>query len=317
MKFYIDTHAHLNDEKLYNKLNEIIENANKNNVKRIFCVGYNIDSSKKAIEISNKYETIYAIVGIHPNNINEDISEIEELIEERKVIAIGEIGIDFYWNKFEKEIQIDGFKRQIEIAKKYDLPIVLHLRDKKHSFEVFDIALEILKNYDLRSVVFHSFSGNEEIVKKILDRNYFISFSGMLLYKNKYIQDALKLTNMKNVFFETDSPYLLPPQLNEEFNEPKNVMLVYKKASEILNKPLDEIIEIAFENVNNCFNLKEIEMKILYEWIYDDESLTENLSDEEAEKFFEELENFINELYNEGLTINEIKEKIRNEKKKV
>jgi len=106
-------------------------------------------------------------------------------------------------------------------------------------------------------------------------------------------------------------------ELNEEFNEPKNVILVYKKASEILNKPLDEIIEIAFENVNNCFNLKEIEMKILYEWIYDDESLTENLSDEEAEKFFEELENFINELYNEGLTIEEIKEKIRNEKKKV
>jgi len=316
MKFYIDTHAHLNNEKLYDKLNEVIENAILNNVKRIFCVGYDINSSKKAIEISNNYDIVYSIIGIHPNSINEDINEIENLISE-KVIAIGEIGIDFYWNKFEKEVQIEGFKKQIEIAKKYDLPIVLHLRDKKNSYEVFNIALEILKNYDLRSVVFHSFSGNEEIIKKILDRNYFVSFSGMLLYKNKHIQDALKITNMKNVFFETDSPYLIPPQLNEEFNEPKNVILIYKKASEILNKPLNEIIEIAFENVNNCFNLKEIEMKIIYDWIYDDESLTENLSDDEAEKFYKELENFIEELYNQGLTIKEIKEKIRNEKKKI
>lgn len=316
MKFYIDTHAHLNDEKLYNKLNEVIENAISNNVKRIFCVGYDINSSKKAIEISNNYDIVYSIIGIHPNSINEDVYEIENLISEN-VIAIGEIGIDFYWNKFDKEIQIEGFKRQIEIAQKYELPIVLHLRDKKNSFEVFDIALEILKNYDLKSVVFHSFSGNEEIIKEILDRNYFVSFSGMLLYKNKHIQDALKITNMKNVFFETDSPYLVPPQLNEEFNQPKNVILIYKKASEILNKPLDEIIEIAFENVNNCFNLKEIEMKLLYDWIYDDESLTENLSDNEAEKFYRELENFIEELYNQGLTIKQIKEKIRNEKKKI
>ncbi len=316
MKFYIDTHAHLNDEKLYNKLNEVIENAISNNVKRIFCVGYDINSSKKAIEISNNYDIVYSIIGIHPNSINEDVYEIENLISEN-VIAIGEIGIDFYWNKFDKEIQIEGFKRQIEIAQKYELPIVLHLRDKKNSFEVFNIALEILKNYDLKSVVFHSFSGNEEIIKKILDRNYFVSFSGMLLYKNKHIQDALKITNMKNVFFETDSPYLPPPQLNEEFNQPKNVILIYKKASEILNKPLDEIIEIAFENVNNCFNLKEIEMKLLYDWIYDNESLTESLSDNEAEKFYRELENFIEELYNQGLTIKQIKEKIRNEKKKI
>lgn len=316
MKFYIDTHAHLNDEKLYNKLNEVIENAILNNVKRIFCVGYDINSSKKTIEISNNYDIVYSIIGIHPNSISEDVYEIENLISE-KVIAIGEIGIDFYWNKFDKDIQLEGFKKQIEIAQKYELPIVLHLRDKKNSFEVFNIALEILKNYDLKSVVFHSFSGNEEIIKKILDRNYFVSFSGMLLYKNKYIQDALKITNMKNVFFETDSPYLLPPQLNEEFNEPKNVILIYKKASEILNKPLDEIIEMAFENINNCFNLKEIEMKLLYDWIYDNESLTENLSDDEAEKFYEELENFIEQLYNQGLTIMEIKEKIRNEKKKI
>jgi len=316
MKFYIDTHAHLNDEKLYNKLNEVIENAILNNVKRIFCVGYDINSSKKTIEISNNYDIVYSIIGIHPNSIIEDVYEIENLISE-KVIAIGEIGIDFYWNKFDKDIQLEGFKKQIEIAQKYELPIVLHLRDKKNSFEVFNIALEILKNYDLKSVVFHSFSGNEEIIKKILDRNYFVSFSGMLLYKNKYIQDALKITNMKNVFFETDSPYLLPPQLNEEFNEPKNVILIYKKASEILNKPLDEIIEMAFENINNCFNLKEIEMKLLYDWIYDNESLTENLSDDEAEKFYEELENFIEQLYNQGLTIKEIKEKIRNEKKKI
>ena len=316
MKFYIDTHAHLNDEKLYNKLNEVIENAILNNVKRIFCVGYDINSSKKTIEISNNYDIVYSIIGIHPNSISEDVYEIENLISE-KVIAIGEIGIDFYWNKFDKDIQLEGFKKQIEIAQKYELPIVLHLRDKKNSFEVFNIALEILKNYDLKSVVFHSFSGNEEIIKKILDRNYFVSFSGMLLYKNKYIQDALKITNMKNVFFETDSPYLLPPQLNEELNEPKNVILIYKKASEILNKPLDEIIEMAFENINNCFNLKEIEMKLLYDWIYDNESLTENLSDDEAEKFYEELENFIEQLYNQGLTIKEIKEKIRNEKKKI
>jgi len=312
LRFYIDTHAHLNDEKLYSRIDEIIQNSINENVKRIFCIGYDISSSKKAVEIANNYEIVYAIVGIHPNNINEieKLNEIEELLDNEKVIGIGEIGLDFYWNKFEKDLQIKGFEKQIEISINYDMPIILHLRDNKNSFEVFNLALDILKNYDLKKVVFHSFSGNEEIVEKILERNYFISFSGMITYKNKHIQNALKITKLKNVFFETDSPYLIPPNLKEELNEPKNVKIIYKKASEILNIDENEVISKVFENINNCFELKDKEIKRIFEWIYDNESLTENLTDEEAEEFYKNLENYVQNAYNEGYLISQIKSKV-------
>ncbi|MEO0202643.1 MAG: TatD family hydrolase [candidate division WOR-3 bacterium] len=309
MKFYIDTHAHLNDERFRN-LEEIIQNSINENVKRIFCVGYDIESSKKAIEIAKNFEIVYAIVGIHPNNISDEISEIEYMIDNEKVIGIGEIGLDFYWNKFSEKEQINAFEKQLKIAQNYSLPVILHLRDIKNSFKVFDIALEILKNYNLKSVVFHSFSGNEEIAEKVLERNYYISFSGSILYKNPHIQKALKITKLRNVFFETDSPYLIPPGLNENINQPKNVKLVYMKASEILNLSIYEVIEKAFFNINNCFNLKEKEFKIIFEWIYDNEALTQNLSDEEAEQFYKNLEYKIENYYNDGFLISQIKRRI-------
>jgi TatD DNase family protein len=312
MKFFIDTHAHLNEQSLYSKIEEIINSAIKENVKRIFCVGYDIESSKRAIEISNKFEIVYAIIGIHPNSIDEidKIGEIEELLENEKVIGIGEIGLDFYWNKFSEDKQIEAFKKQLEIAQHYQLPVILHLRDVKNSFKVFEIALDILKEYNLKSVVFHSFSANEEIAQKILDRNYYISFSGMILYKNPHIQSALKITKLKNVFFETDSPYLVPPHLKGEMNQPRNVKFVYQKASEILNISIDEVIEKTFYNVDRCFNLKEREMKHLFEWVYDNERITENLTDEEAKEFYRNLEKKIESYYNQGFLISEIKREI-------
>ncbi len=319
MKFFIDTHAHLNDEKLYPNIETIIKNALEENVKRIFCVGYDLNSSKLAVSIAQNFEVVYSIVGIHPNSINEidRIDEIEEIIEDEKVIAIGEIGLDFYWNKFDKRIQIDGFIKQLEIAQKYELPIVLHLRDVKGSFEVFNIALDILKHFNLKNVVFHSFSGNEEIAQKILERNYFISFSPMITYKNSHMQKILKITNLNNVFFETDSPYLAPAGLGKIINEPKNVKIVYEKACEITGLTIEEITEKAYENVNRCFKLKERELRRLFDWVYDNESLTENLNDEEAKAFYKRLEKFIEEEYENGYLISQIKRKILDEKEKI
>ncbi|MCS7245378.1 MAG: TatD family hydrolase [candidate division WOR-3 bacterium] len=313
MKIYIDTHAHLNSEE-YNNLDNIVENAKKENVKRIFCVGYDIASSKKALEISEKYEIVYAILGIHPNSINEinKIEELENLLEHHKVIAIGEIGLDFYWNKFDKEVQIEGFKKQIELAIKYNLPVVLHLRDQKDSYKVFELAIGILDGYDLKKVVFHSFSGDKEIARKILDKNYFLSFSGMITYKNPYIIEALKYTNLRNTFFETDSPYLTPPQLGKTINEPKNVKLIYQKASEILNVDVDNLMIEVFENIDKCFNLREREKRMLYEWLYDNETITENMDDESARKFLKDIENDIEKAYKDGILISEIKQSVLN-----
>ncbi len=319
MKFFIDTHAHLNDEKLYLNIESIIQNALNENVKRIFCVGYDLNSSKLAVSIAKNFEIVYSIVGIHPNSIDEidRIEEVEEIFEDEKVIAIGEIGLDFYWNKFDKNVQINGFIKQLEIAKKYDLPVVLHLRDIKDSFEVFNIALDVLENFNFKSVAFHSFGGNEDVARKILERGYFISFSPMITYKNPHVQSALKITNLNNVFFETDSPYLTPPSLGKIINEPKNVKIVYQKASEITGLTIEEITEKAYENVNKCFKLKERELKGLFEWVYDNESLTENLNDEEARAFYKRLEKFIEYEYENGSLISQIKRRILDEKEKI
>ena len=186
-----DSHAHYNDEKFDNDRKEIIEQTLKNGVSNFIVAGYNIESSKKALNIVKEYKELYSIVGISPNDI-EDIKEdkdidtnilkIEKLIkadDNGKIVAVGEIGLDYYWNKENKELQKIIFKKQIELANKYNLPIVIHTRD------AINDTLEIIKNNEVKNRgIFHCCPLNRELVKEALKLGYYISLSGVVTFKN-------------------------------------------------------------------------------------------------------------------------------------
>ena len=202
-----DSHCHYNDEKFDEDREEIISN-NLKEITNAVVAGYNIESSKKAIEIANSYKGIYAIVGISPNDISENIDycEIEKLAKEEKVVAIGEIGLDYYWNKENKDLQKDAFIKQIEIANKLDLPIVIHTREA-----IMD-TLEILKNHPVnKKGIFHCCPLNVELIKEALKLGYYISFSGNITFKNaKNAIQCITAVPLEKQLIETDSPYMTP-----------------------------------------------------------------------------------------------------------
>lgn len=182
-----DSHSHYNDEKFDIDRDEIIKETLASGVSNFIVAGFNIESSKKAIEIARKHEGLYAIVGISPNDVEnikmqEDIEkyvlEIEEIAKDEKVVAIGEIGLDYYWNKENKEIQKMMFKKQIELANKYKLPIVIHTR------EAVQDTLDMLKeNEAVKKGIFHCCPLNRELVKEALKLGFYISFAGPITFK--------------------------------------------------------------------------------------------------------------------------------------
>lgn len=263
-----DSHAHYNDEKFDEDRDEIIKETLKNNVSNFIVAGYNIQSSKKAIEIADKYKEAYTIVGISPNdleniqtqeNIDENIEEIEKICRERrphhsenKIVAIGEIGLDYYWNKENKEIQKEMFKKQIEIANKYDLPIVIHTR------EAVNDTLQILKeNRVINKGIFHCCPLNRELVKEALKLEYYISLSGVITFKNaKNADEIIEMIPEDKLLIETDSPYLSPEPVRGRRNNCMNVKYVAEKIAKVKNKTIEEIAEITNQNAKRIFKIK-------------------------------------------------------------
>ena len=213
----IDSHAHLDDEKFDNDREEIISKIKDAGIKNFITAGYSLGSSKKAVELAEKYDFIYATCGISPNDIPQDeekmwkqISEIEKMMKKQKnkVVAIGEIGLDYYWEKDEKmrELQRKAFIKQIELANKLKLPIVIHTREA-----IMD-TLEILKqNLVDKKGVFHCCPQNRELIKEGLKLGFYISFAGPITFKSsKNAEEMINLVPDNRILIETDSPYLAP-----------------------------------------------------------------------------------------------------------
>ncbi len=252
-----DSHAHYNDESFKEDLDEIIlENYNKGIIKTT-CVGYNLDSSKQAIKISNKFDFIYATCGISPNDLTDntinELNQIEELAKNKKIVAIGEIGLDYYWNKDNKEEQKVVFIEQIKIANKLNLPIVIHTRDA-----VMD-TLDILKNVMScnKKGIFHCCPLNVELIKEAVKLGYYISFSGVITFKNAKPELAVKQVPLDRLLIETDSPYLTPEPFRGKRNDPGKVEYVAKKLAEILELDFEEIEKVTRENAKRIFNIIE------------------------------------------------------------
>ena len=255
MEFF-DSHAHYNDEKFKDDRDKIIlENYNKG-IRYTTCIGYNLQSSKDAIDIAKKYDFIYCTAGISPNDINdnvyEELYEIEEMAKHKKIVAIGEIGLDYYWNKDNKELQKEVFVRQIEIANKLELPIVIHTRD------AISDTIDILKNVSPcnNKGIFHCCPLNVELIKEGLKLGYYISFSGVITFKNAKPNLAVQEVPLNKILIETDSPYLSPEPYRGSRNDPSKVEFVAKKISEIKELNLEEIAKKTTENAKKIYNIQ-------------------------------------------------------------
>jgi TatD DNase family protein len=254
MEFF-DTHAHYNDEKFNEDREEMIKLAYKENITRIVNVGYSVQGSKESIKIANEHDFIYATVGIHPGeiteNFEEDIKQIEELAKNRKVVAIGEIGLDYYWNKENKEEQKSAFVKQIELANKMNLPIVIHNRDAM--YDTLDIIKSTICN---KKGILHCCPLNVDLVKQALNLGYYISFAGPITFKNsKNVEEVLEIIPMDKLLIETDSPYLSPEPFRGTRNNPINVKYIAERIASVKNLSIQEIAKITYENAKKIYNI--------------------------------------------------------------
>ncbi len=251
-----DSHAHYNDEKFDDDRDTIIKEAYNSGITTIINAGYSLESSKKAIEIANQYEFMYATVGVSPNDIEDlkgnYIEDIEELAKSHKVVAIGEIGLDYYWNKENKEKQKEIFMEQIKLANKLELPIVIHTREA-----VMD-TIDILKKIECKKRgVFHCCPLNRELVKEALKLGFYISFAGPVTFKNsKNAEEIVNLVPIEKILIETDSPYLSPEPVRGRRNDSQNVKYIAQKIADIKGLTIEEVAKQMHKNIEKIFNMQ-------------------------------------------------------------
>lgn len=258
-----DSHSHLNDEKFDEDREEQIKKIRESGVSNFITAGYSVESSKKALEIAKKYDFIYTTAGVSPNDIPQteeelwkQLAEIEKIVEKNKekICAIGEIGLDYYWNTDNKELQKKAFIEQIKIANKYNLPIVIHTREA-----VMD-TLQILKeNKVTKTGVFHCCPQNRELIKEGLKLGFYISFAGPITFKNsKNAEEMINLVPNDRILIETDSPYLAPEPVRGTRNTPANVKYIAQKIADVKGLTLEEVEKMTFENTKNILYISKL-----------------------------------------------------------
>lgn len=251
---YFNTHTHLNSDELYDKRDELIQHALDNQVKNLVVVGYDLKSSYRAVEIAHEYSFVYAAVGISPNDCldttDEDLKEIEVLLQDPCVVALGEIGLDYYWDDVPRDKQKDVFMKQIEIAKKYNKPIVIHARD------AYEDTYEILKQAAHRGIM-HCYSGSAEMAKRYIDIGFYISLAGPVTFKNaKVPKDVATKIGIDHLMIETDCPYLTPHPFRGKLNEPANVVYIAQEIAKLKNMEIEDVARITTFNAKELFGIK-------------------------------------------------------------
>lgn len=253
-----DTHAHLNVKQFEKDEAEVIQRAKEHGVSKIAVVGFDEETIEKAFELSEKYEEIYPIIGWHPTEAGSYSDEVEEklieLLQKDKVIAMGEMGLDYHWMEDPKEVQIEAFKRQIRVAKSLDLPIVVHNRDSTE--DVYQVLKE--EKIGPAGGIMHSFNLTPEWQEKFLDLGMHISFSGVLTFKNApEVKESAKVTPLDKILIETDSPYLSPTPYRGKRNEPSYVRFVAEELAELRGSSVAEIADLTTKNAEKLFKLTD------------------------------------------------------------
>lgn len=244
----IDTHLHLANEDY--DIDKVIKEANNNNVKILILGGTDKNDNIDNIKLSKKYKNVFLTFGYHPESAdeikNEDYNLLEKQIKDNlnKTVAIGEIGLDYYHDKANKKKQITMFKKQLELAKKYNLPVVIHSR------EATEDTYNVLKDSNIKGII-HCFSGSLETAKKYIKLGFLLGIGGVVTFKNSNLKDVIKEIDLKNIVLETDSPYLSPNR--GEKNEPKNIKIIAEYIANIKEITLEQVEKITTENAKNIF----------------------------------------------------------------
>ena len=245
----IDTHAHILSE-FYDDIDELIEELKSKNIIKVINCADSIETSKEVLNIYNKYEGyLLPAVGIHPENIdNSNLKTIENIIKEHKVFAIGEIGLDYHYNDENKDEQKEYFIKQLDLALKYDLPVIIHIREAMQ--ECFDI-LKTRKNKG----IIHCFSGSVEMAREYIKLGYKLGIGGVLTFKNSKLYEVIEKIDLKDIVLETDSPFLSPEPFRGKKNKPCKVLYVAKRIAEIKNISLEEVINTTTATAKQIFDI--------------------------------------------------------------
>ena len=244
----IDTHCHVFKE-YYNNIDEVI-NKMQNNI--IIISGTNDQDNKEVLELCKKYPNVYGTIGIHPTEeySPNSLKFIEENLNNEKIVGIGEIGLDYYWNKDNKEKQKEIFIKQLDLARKFNKSVVIHNREATND------TYEILKNYpDLKKDI-HCYSGSLEMAKNFIKINCRLGIGGVVTFKNSKLKEVIKEIDLKYLMLETDSPFLTPEPYRGKQNEPYNIIFVANKIAEIKEIPLEEVLKQTTLNAIEQFDLK-------------------------------------------------------------
>ncbi|ULC59468.1 TatD family hydrolase [Flaviramulus sp. BrNp1-15] len=251
-----DTHTHLYSEAFDDDRDEMIKRAIKQGISRFFIPAIDSTYTEAMLQLEKDYpEHVFLMMGLHPThvkeNFNEELKHVEEMLASRKFYAVGEIGIDLYWDKSTLNIQKTAFKHQIQLAKQYKLPIVIHCR------EAFDEIFEVLETEKSDSLfgIFHCFTGTLEQAHQAISYNMKLGIGGVATFKNGMIDQFLNQIDLKHIVLETDSPYLAPVPYRGKRNESVYILKVLEKLSEIYNLPLNAIADITTQNSKDVFNI--------------------------------------------------------------
>ena len=253
-----DSHTHLNAEQFNDDIPETIERAKELGVTKMAVVGFDTPTIEKSLQLSHDYSNIYSIIGWHPTEAGSCTKDVEKKLQEQltmpKVVALGEIGLDYYWMEDPKEVQAEVFRRQIAIAKEMNLPISIHTR------EALADTYQILKEEDIRDIggIMHSFSGDFEWAKRFLDLGMHISFSGVVTFKKAQdVQEAATHVPLDRLLVETDAPYLAPVPYRGKRNEPGYTRYTVEKIAELRNLPVEEVALQTWKNAHRLFRIAE------------------------------------------------------------
>ena len=250
-----DTHTHLYSKEFDSNRNDLIQQAIDSGITRLFMPNVDSESIPGMFQVEKQFpNNCFAMMGLHPCSVGakyqQELQVVEYWLNKRKFVAIGEIGIDLYWDKTFFEQQQDAFRMQIQLAKKYNLPYVIHSRN---SFdEVFEIVSEF-KNDNIKAI-FHCFSGNIEQAEKVIDLgNFKLGIGGVVTFKNSGLDKVVEAIDLKHLVLETDAPYLAPIPHRGKTNNPEYLILIAKKIAEIINISLEEVVEVTTQNSKDIF----------------------------------------------------------------
>ncbi len=258
-----ESHAHLLSQQFDQDRNEVIKRALENGIHAVLNVSDDRYTSQKAVEFANDNEMVFSSVGIHPHNgkdfQNEDLDLLKALAQDSKTLAIGEIGLDYYYDFCDKEIQKDVFAKQLELAKMLSMPVIIH--DREAHKDTIDILASFKR--DIKGIL-HCYSGSAESAKIFLDLGLYISFTGVITFKNanKTIE-ALKAVPMDRLLLETDCPYMSPEPFRGTRNEPKNLVYIARRMAEVKQVSYERLLEQLWENSFDLFNKAKIHKQAL------------------------------------------------------